>query len=796
MKNWSINHKILYLLIFFSGIAALIYELIWIRVLNLTFGVSGFAIATVIAVFLLGLGLGSIYYGRVAEKTKNLLKTYAFIEFGIGIISLIVFILLTKTSIIDSVLAYGYNNFNLYIHSILRLLVSFVILLPPTFFIGGTVPIIVKYLIKNNNKIGSQFSIIYYINTLGAVIGVFATGLYLVKFFGMTNTFCIAVIINILISFSVIIFKKKINFSTTQPELDSPSPKLTTKPVKEMLLILFFTGFVTFGFEVLLIRILNNFGLATTFSSTLIIGGFLIGITLGSFYISKVVDKIKNLIKHFILYSTLVAVVSAGSIIILSKLNNFYPTLSGNYSHQLTEAWTGFGLALILSIILGTLFPLGVRIFLGNKEVIGEKIGKVYLVNSIGSLFGSILMGFLFIPFLGIKISLILIVGLIFFIPIYLHFRNYKNPKKINIIISSSIIISIIFIIISNNTFFRILPEDTVIFYEEGISATVTVIKNSEKLGGYKSLNIDSQNVAGNIPSLVADAKILAHIPLMLVNEPTNALTVGYGTGGTSYSMLLHNIEVYALEIEQEVINASTKFVAMNHGVEKNPNLNIIIDDARNFLNKTDMKFDAIVTDVTNVKYKSNPYLYTTDYFQIIKNRLTEKGIGAAWVPLGGLSFNDLNVLTASFQKIFPHTTIWHYSADIGGFLLFIGTPNKLVIDLDYLSNLNSKIMQDLKEIFINDKYELAAMLLLGEKDVKNLVQNTIFHTDDKPILEFSDMNFYIQYNPLDNIASLFSYQIEILKPYFKFSTEEEYTLLEALANNRIKIRHYIEEHN
>ena len=181
---------------------------------------------------------------------------------------------------------------------------------------------------------------------------------------------------------------------------------------------------------------------------------------------------------------------------------------------------------------------------------------------------------------------------------------------------------------------------------------------------------------------------------------------------------------------------ASRQFESLNHGAENNKNLKIIIDDARNFLNKTDDKYDTIVTDVTNMKYKSNPYLYTTDYFQIMKDKLTDQGVAAAWVPLSGLSFHDLQVLIASFNYIFPHTTVWYYAKEPATFLLLVGTPQQLVVDMENIKKTYDSVSEDLQKIFIDNEYDLAAMLLLGEKDVDDLTQGIDLNTDDRPVLE------------------------------------------------------------
>jgi spermidine synthase len=302
-----------------------------------------------------------------------------------------------------------------------------------------------------------------------------------------------------------------------------------------------------------------------------------------------------------------------------------------------------------------------------------------------------------------------------------------------------------------------------VIFYSEGLSGTITAIEKK----GYRGLFVDGQNVSGTDPVLQADSKMLAHLPLLISKEPKHAVTVGYGTGATSYSMLLHDVQVDALEIEEKVIEAGPLFEKVNFNSYENDNLNIIIDDARNYLDVVTDKYDVIVTDVTNLKYKRNPYLYTKEYFEIMQNALVEEGVAAAWLPLGGLSFKDLKILIKTFDIVYPHTTVWYFTQYPTHFLIVVGTPEKTQINLDRLADGMKKVETDLKRLQVDNEYEVASMLLMGEEDVDNLISGAQVHTDDFPILEYSDMDYYMLTDLEDNLDNLLKYQKEDLSKYF-----------------------------
>ncbi|MFA6098112.1 MAG: fused MFS/spermidine synthase [Patescibacteria group bacterium] len=791
-RSWFINKNIIYSAIFFSGLAALMYELIWIRVFNLVFGVSSLAIATVISVFLLGLGLGSYFFGRRAERSINILRTYGYLELAIAITSMTAFVIITYTPLFSSIHHYLYNSANIYILSIVRCLLTVIILLVPTMCIGGTIPLLSKYLIRNNITIGSTFSGIYFINTLGAFAGALATGLLLVQRLGTLGAFCCAAALNVLIFLVVQFFKKRA--ASIIPGQTAGVPVEKDRPRRFMLPILFITGFIALGFEILWVRILTNFGSGTTLSSTLILGGFLAGLALGSWYVARRVDRLQQPLNYFSVYAILTGLAASIILFFFGSLNNYFSEQFLSYTTLLTESWVGFGLAFILAAFVGTLFPLGCRIYMGSAETIGKKTGTVYLVNAFGTVAGSLATGFFLIPFLGIKNSALILIGLCFSVAVIAIFKTTTSKRKLIPALIGGIVIAYFISANGGQVFHRLPASFEEIFYAEGLSATVTVQSLKSATDPYKMLSVDSQIVAGTYATGIIDSKILAHLPLLLLDHPSRAATVGYGSGGTSYSMLQYKIPVYALEIEKEVINAGQKFQELNHGARDDSNLHIIIDDARNYLHNSTLKFDTIVTDVTNLKYKSNPYLYTREYFQIMKNALEPDGLAAAWVPLGGLSFTDLRILMATFQSVYPHTTVWYYNIEPTGFLVFIGSPEKINIDLNKINERMSAVQTDLTEIYLDNAYEVAGMLLLGEDDVRQLGSGMALHTDNNPILEFTDLEAYARANQMENLKQLVAAQTEILQSYYTYDADDEQPLLQELHLGRERMLEYYGE--
>ncbi len=781
---WTISNTLFYTVIFLSGFSALIYQLVWVRSLGLVFGVSSFAVATVVSVFLLGLGSGSLYFGKMSEKFKNPLKSYLFLELSIGIFSIASYLIINYFTIYKIFYQYSYNNFNFYWISIIRLSLSIIVLSPSVFAIGGTVPLVTKYFLTTQEKFGSNFSRIYYVNTLGAFVGCLFSGFILVKYLGVFLTFMIAVTVNLLIALII--------YANNRESLKLPETINGSAPYSYMLVVLFTTGFISLSYEVLWSRILSTYNMSTSQSFAVILSGFLLGFSVGSYLISKRIDAIKSLELMFSKISIFTAISGALVLFIFQRFEFLTNSIS-NIFHMDTftlSLMLAFIVSFIPAIFMGVLFPLGLKIYANDINEIGIKTGKIFFFNTIGSVIGSIITGFLLIPFAGMWNTTLILVNLSLLISFYMYFIVGNIDKKYLASLLVVFLISNIFIFSDRKTFHKEVKGFDVIYYAEGLTGTVTAIENK----GYRGLFVDGQNVSGTDYVLTADSKMLGHLPLLIAENPKKALTVGYGTGATSYSMLLHGVDVDAVEIEQKIIEAANLFEKVNHHSYKNEKLDIVIDDARNYIDVVDDKFDVIATDVTNLKYKRNPYLYTKEYFEIMKNALNDNGVAAAWLPIGGLSFNDLKILIRTFDSVFPHSTLWYFTQYPTHFVIAIGTPEKLKVNIDKLRIDIEIIENDLKEILVDNEYEVASMLLLGENDVDNLTYATAIHTDNFPILEFSDMEDYMQIDVQVNLNNLVKYKKEYLNNYFIGNISELNTLQQHFLACNKNYRNYINE--
>ncbi len=760
------SKRLLYTAIFVSGASALIYQLIWVRLLGLEFGVSSFAVATVVAVFLLGLGLGSYFFGRWSERARDPLRIYMYVELGIAATSLTAYLVIESLPVYRYLYEYAYNNLGFYGLSLARLLLSTIVLLPPVFLIGGTMPLLAKFFVRDSARLGSSFSRIYYLNTLGACAGALLTGFVLVRHFGVAGTFMIAVGGNLLVALIIALSKRDTG--------DARPAENERAPYSYMLVFLFLTGFISLGYEMLWVRILSTYGLSTSQAFALILAGFLLGFSVGAWVVARKVDQRQDLESWFSAVS-IVTALSGAVVLLLFRQFESVTTLLADAT-PVSQLTLGLALAFTASFIpavfMGILFPLGVRIYAHDIDRIGAKAGNTFFSNTLGCVLGSVLTGFVLIPFVGMWNTTLVLINLSLLIAVAFLLRVGGRARTQWVFLVVIAVVANLLVFADSKTFHAELKGPDlrtaaegfdIIYYEEGLSGTVTAVER----GDYRGLFVDGQNVSGTDPVLLADSKMLAHVPLLLAEEPSVALTVGYGTGTTSGSMLLHGVKVHAVEIETKIIDAAPLFSAVNYASYADPNLTIVLDDARNYIATTDEEFSVIVTDVTNLKYQRNPYLYTREYFEIMRDALGADGVAAAWLPIGGLSFEDLRILIATFDTVFPHTTAWYFTQFPTHFIILVGTPAQTQVELDELNEKMVKVEADLRSLNVDNVYKLASMLLLGESDIDALVDGAPIHTDDRPILEYSDMDLYNVVDVAPNLGRLMEFQQEDLLRYF-----------------------------
>ena len=756
---------IVWLIFILSGASGLIYQVIWMRQLTLIFGSTVFATSTVLTAFMAGLALGSYYFGRkIDESTQSPLQIYALLEAGIGAFCLVWPLILMALGALY-VLIHRNVTSEFYTLSLIRFVLTFGVILIPSTLMGGTLPVLTRFFVKRLDQLGTNIGILYALNTFGAVIGTVAAGFFLIEALGIRWTLGIGIAINFGVAAVALVLAQKVSGtedSSQQSAIDNQQelsvaqqPEAESRePMTDSHLALWaigISGFCALAYEVLWTRIMVFFLGSTTYAFATMLAAFLFGIALGSMVFSRWVDRIKHPIAVF-------GIVQLGiglfALILMPAFEELYGMSQAFQStFGASRFWAFFSCFLVMCLptfLMGASFPLVTKIYTGSARQLGRSIGNVYAVNTVGSILGAFCAGFILIPLLGIRPSIMLTVVLNTGIGCLLVLRSGRLTETgksllqgigigmpvLNAGLAVVLLLTVNQPLFLKSTIFKTQrPGDILIDYNEEVDATVTTLKDDE---GVYRLYVDTNQAADASRWDSPSHRVIAHLPLLLHPRPKRALVVGFGMGLTSHSITQHGVRVDAIELSSGVISAAQKhFTHINGDVFENPLFNYRLNDGRNHILMTKTKYDMISTGIIHPLVSAgSSNIYTADFYRLCRRILSEDGIMCQWVPLHRLPESHYKMIVRTFIEVFPHTTLWYkYTPD---FVILIGTPEPLRID--YKNFTARAQIASIREGLAADDLDGMSLLdsfMMGPEAVRQYAGPGSIHTDNRPRLEF-----------------------------------------------------------
>ena len=416
------------LLFLLSGLTALIYEIVWMKMLVLVVGNTVYSTTTVLAAFMGGLALGSFTAGRYLEKLGNPLRLYGILEGLIGLYALLTPFLIAAAYPLFRFLFQGADPSS-YTFGVVRLLVCGLILLVPTTLMGATLPVLCQFFAGSKNKLGWTVGKLYGINTLGAVLGASGAGFVLIPTLGMRFTLVAAAVINLAIAGAVYALSRRT--ATIEPaeeksaEKKQRNKKKTHKSEAEVgstisgdrvfvsaLAAIGLAGAASMIYQIAWTRVLALVIGSSVYAFSLIVTAFVAGLALGALAAGRIIDRRKNLPLGLATVQWLVGVAALLMLPLLGKLPPYI-------AHLLTETSLSFerlhamefGLIFVLmlvpTLLMGAAFPMATKICAKEVEHFGKLVGNVYAVNTLGAILGTVLGGFVLIPWLGTQTAIL-----------------------------------------------------------------------------------------------------------------------------------------------------------------------------------------------------------------------------------------------------------------------------------------------------------------------------------------------------------------------------------------------------
>jgi spermidine synthase len=768
---------------FFSGATGLIYEVLWTRLLGLVFGHTVFAITTVLSAFMAGLGLGSYLFGKIADRHAHPLRLYGTLEAGIGVYALLTPVLLSKAEAFYIPL-YRSLELSFFAFSVAQFLLIFLILLVPTTLMGATLPVLSRFFVHDIAALGGQVGRLYAFNTFGAVLGTYLAGFHMIPTLGIRISLLLAAVGNIGIGALAVVFDRHLSQLGFQASVSSPpggrgegreaplhlgpSAPRQSFPIGVWLAVigLGISGAASMMYEVAWTRALALIIGSSTYAFSTMLVTFLTGLALGSYLFSRLAGRLRIdpfLFGNLQLGIGLTALAVTPFFDRMPEVFLWVFRISQSPGFMKVLQFTISALAMFLpTLFMGATFPCVAQIASREIQRVGQDVGRIYCINTGGAIAGTMLAGFLLIPTWGLQTTLKLAVSLnlCLALALFLASGEVLRWRRRAAALVPLLALAVLFVSptwdaramasgvhIYGRGFFGVLGKadfrqavaagDRLLFYKDGISATISVHRQGDLL----YLRVNGKTDASNTIDMHTQL-MLGHLPLLYRPDAKRALVIGLGSGVTAGAVALHPVnQLDVIEIEPAVGEGAAFFAKENRGVLKNPRVRLAVADGRNFLLASEGGYDVIISEPSNPWMRGIGNLFSLEFYELVARRLAPKGIVCQWIHVYSLFPEDLKMVINTFRSVFPHTAVWN---TIRGDLLLIGGKEPLSLDFATLQSTYDSIpglREDMRRLGFHSPLALLADFTLSEEDTAQFAQNGLLNTDDLPLLEFSAPN-------------------------------------------------------
>ncbi|HME41733.1 MAG TPA: fused MFS/spermidine synthase [Syntrophorhabdales bacterium] len=727
-----------------SGLCGLIYQTVWIRKFTLVFGATLPAMSAVVAIFFLGLAVGSWLLGRVSVSAKNPIRLYAIIECIIGIYALAFPTLLAGMEAV-----YGRLYPSLSTHpaslQVVRLGITLLLLIAPTLLMGGTLPLLARHFVTELRKAGDQTGLLYGLNALGAALGCFLSGYFLFQTMGINGTNTLTAVINLLVGFFALWLSRKTGTlrahegSRRQEEEQGPAGRW---PAKVWLAVGCFavSGFVSMAYELIWLRYLLFYFRDTAYLYSGIIAVFIIGIAAGSFMYRWFLSRVASPFALFGLLQLGIGLSTALAIYLPIPWHQFF--------FDAAEASRGFLLALLFlllimpTVLMGATFPTIARIITTDVSRVGCEIGKAYALNTIGSILGTLAAGFLFLPLLGLQVTLYLLLGSNMLLATILIAAGAEWKYWSAVPVATSLLLSVglqygLHGHLPDLLVHRISLGEQILEVEEGITGTTWATSSPFGMKLLENRVVISRTGPGSFP-------IQGYIPIVLAPRiPRSVLGLCFGGGVSSHAgTLFPEVEHFDfVDISKQNIRIALNNFVHNKGLSTDQRVRFVIDDAYNFVKYAGNSYDLILMDPNppTLSFRC-AVLYTKEFYELARARLTDEGYFSQVVPLDHMSELEVMSVMRTFSSVFEHCVLWWNGVDP----VMIGSRRPFRFDLREVSErLERPLVQKyVAEHSAGARYHLLGYFLSGflltDNGFRRVAAEGRLLTTDLTPLEFS----------------------------------------------------------
>ncbi len=686
------------LLLFGSGFTALVYQVAWLRSLRMVFGASTAASSAVVAIFLGGLGFGALLLGRRVDSVDRPLLFYGRLELSIAALAAAspLLVWLVRLSYIG---AGGSTALGVFIGTVVRLVLSAVVLGLPTFLMGGTLPAATRSIETDEDSGRTRMALLYGTNTLGAVAGAWSANFVLIERLGTRMTLWSACAVNVAVGLIACAWGAR----AAEPARASVLPNRQKKkeagtekagrrgaiPGASVRLVLIAAGVVGFAFmlmELVWYRMLAPLLGGSTYSFGLILAVALLGIGAGATaYAARGSARVPTLGTL-----ALTCAIEAAMIAYPFALGDNVALLAilargmGAFGFSgYVAGWTAITALVVLpaSFAAGVQFPVLIALLGRGKEDVGRHVGNAYAANTLGGIIGALCGGFGLLPLLTAPGSWRLVVVLLAAlgaVAVVLDRKRSPAPARTAAWCAAAAAVLLAtargptaawrhspigagrvqFDRASPNLITQWLNERRRLleWQKEGIESSVGLLRSSEGFAFALNGKIDGSS------RMDAATQVMGGLlGVALQGKTRRALVIGLGTGSTAgWLAQVPSIErVDVVELEPAVLDVGRACAPVNERALQNPRVHVSLGDAREVLLTGRAKYDLIFSEPSNPYRAGIASLFTREFYRSVADRLAPGALFIQWMQAYEVDSETVRTVYATLASVFPSVETW-----------------------------------------------------------------------------------------------------------------------------------------
>lgn len=764
------------LMFFASGVAALIYQVLFAKELALVFGSTATATFTVLATFLGGMAIGSLVGGFIAARVKRLVLIYAFIEFAIGVFCIATPVLFSFIQDAYVYLASGMAPDAVSL-LVLRVALGAGVLLVPTVLMGVTLPLLAQALSPESQKLGRSVALLYACNTAGAAVGALLTSYIIIPVLGVHSTTLLAALLNLLVALGAIELSKTMPevFSRTTPVSDSDHSPISFAGRRNLIVawsVLGFGGLLSLGLEVVYVHLLSIVAGNSVYAFGLMLATFLVGLALGGECGRRLiadfnVDRVRCLVVVQLMLASAVALSCWG----WNSIPEYFASYSGFplvTSFGAREMIRGLVCALIMvppTIFIGLSYTVAIDLATSVKRENVKILGISAALNTLGNIIGVLFFGFFLLPRVGGLVASKIVAGIALAIAIFVIFFVVRERQRLVLIFATVLVASLLAItpghlnyaLLSSgaNVYFMKQQWGEIIDHAESVDGGLTAVAVSgEENAPIKTLLTNGKFQGNNARQGEVQAQV-GFAALSLLHQPLreSALVIGYGTGVTSRVFLdagFAHLDI--AELSRDVVRlADENFSEINLTVSKQPKVTTHFTDGRNLLLLASRKYNVVSIEITSIWFAGAASLYNREFYKLAKSRMYSDGVLQQWVQLHHMAPTDLLTIIGTLRSEFSYVSLYVVGGQ--GILIATNDVKNSVPQDDVLRELDSdQALEGVRELAGRKLSEIAQELYLSPSEVDVLVDEVGL---DRSLWVSTDNNLRLEYNtPKGNAPS------------------------------------------